>query len=55
MQYLTTGYDATDVASPSLRRNSKVLSFLHDSEDVLEGIGDVVHFNDTDESKASKS
>ncbi len=51
MQYLMTGYDTTDIASPSLRRNSKVLSFLHDSEDVLEDTGDVVHPNNTDESK----
>ncbi len=53
MQYLNASYDTTDAASPSLKRNSKVLSFLHDSEDVLEGIGGVVDSKNTDEREAS--
>ena len=54
MQYLMTGFEATDApASPQLKRNSKVLSFFNDSEDVfvLEGIGDGAHPNNTDESR----
>ncbi len=55
MQYLMTGFEVTDApASPSLKRNSKVLSFFNDSEDVLvlEGIGDGAHPNNTDESRS---
>ncbi len=52
MQYLLTGFDTTDAAaSPQLKRNSKVLSFFNDSEDVLEGIGDGARPDNTSESR----
>ena len=52
MQYLLTGFDVTDAAaSPQLKRNSKVLSFFNDSEDVLEGIGDGARPDNTSESR----
>lgn len=52
MQYLMTGFvDSYDTVSPQLKRNSKVLSFFNDSEDIVESIGDIVHTDDNIEGK----
>ena len=52
MQYLMSRpMDTTDSASPQLKRSSKVLSIFVDSEDVLEGIGDGLHLDSTNNCK----